>query len=438
MTYTFKLARRLARFRALLPVAVTVAFAGCDGTDRLAGIAEEPAHGSVAEPLATPVAPSFSSVFRGGIPFGVAQLPKALYGSIYNGSLANFYPEYVLSYLEAARHSGTRVILSFSGSETKYRNGDLSFSMSKWKQRVDRFRGIDFSSYIEDGTLVGHYLIDEPHDPANWGGRTIAPATLEEMAKYSKQIWPTLPTIVRSWPAYLKGFDYKYLDAAWAQYSERKGPASGFITENVRDAKAAGLALIVGLNLLDGGTRTSGLPGPTSGKYSMSASQLESWGTALLSDPYPCAFISWKFDAKYMGRSDIQSAVTRLSQQASVHAGSSCAVRSGAASPPGATEPTDTAPPIEPPPVTLPSVTPAIALKVTGRIERGVQYMTLTWSGAKGSSVDVYRDGAMKTNTRNDGRYVNSRRRRGAATYAYKVCETRRSTCSKVVRVTVK
>lgn len=266
---------------------------------------------------------SLASAFRGGIPFGTFHLPKALYGKGFNGTLGNISPSYLRAYLEAARKTGTKVMVTFSGNERHFKNSNRSFSLTKWKQRVNRYRSINLSSYIKDGTLMGHYLIDEPHDPANWGGRTVPRSSLDEMAKYSKQLWPGLPTIVRSWPKFLKGYNYRYLDAAWAQYSARFGSVSTFMKNNVRDSKASGLALVIGMNQLAGGN-SSGLRGYYSGRYAMSASQLRSWGSAMLADSYPCAFLSWAYNSKYLSRSDIKSAKTYLAGKARSKSSKSC------------------------------------------------------------------------------------------------------------------
>jgi hypothetical protein len=208
------------------------------------------------------------------------------------------------------------VLLSVVGSERRIRGSDGHFSLAVWKQRVDRFRGIDLSPYIEDGTIIGHYIMDEPHDPSNWGGKLVSRAEVDEMAKYSKGLWPTLPTIIRGWPDYLKGYEYQYLDAAWAQYSDRFGDLSTFINDNVRDAKAAGLGLVVGLNLLGGGNRNGGLKGYSGERYAMTAAQVRSWGSALLAEPYACAFISWEYNDRYYERADIKSALEELNQNA--------------------------------------------------------------------------------------------------------------------------
>lgn len=423
MTHPFKLARRTARLRALSLVAFAFALGACNGTDELTDPTSN-------DPAAIE-APAFAATFNGGIPFGLFHLPSSLYGGSYSGTLVNnaAYVHALISDLEAARQAGVKVVLSMVGAENFYKNSNGTFSLSKWKARLDLYKNTDFSSYINDGTIIGNYMIDEPHDPENWAGTTISWATLDEMARYSKQYWPGMPTIVRSWPAYLKGYDYKYLDVAWAQYSERKGNVADFIKNNVSDSKASGLALIVGMNLLDGGNSSSGIRGYTGGKYAMSAAQIKSWGGTLLDDSYPCAFVSWKYDPSYLSRSDIKAALATLSEKARNRPTKSC--RTGAQSAPAEQ------PPVVQPPVVLPTTDPSsITLSVTKSAQNGKQYMRLTWSGTNGAYVDVYRDGGAAYPTANDGHYTNSLPSRGAVTYRYKICQRGTSVCSNEASVT--
>jgi len=77
--------------------------------------------------------------------------------------------------------------------------------------------------------------------------------------------------------------------------------------------------------------------------------------------------------------------------------------------------------------VTTPS---GIVLTVSGRTDATKQYMTLDWTGARGTKVDVYRNGPLLTKTPNDGHYVNSRNFQGPASYTYKICETGSTVCS--------
>jgi hypothetical protein len=185
--------------------------------------------------------------------------------------------------------------------------------MNKWKARVDRYKGVNISSYINDGTIIGHLLIDEPNDPANWNGRPVTPATLEEMAKFSKSLWPNLPTLVRVAPGYL-ATNHRYLDGAWAQYLWRRGDVKKYIAQSVSDAQKRGLSLVVGLNVIHGGN-------PQGTK--MTASEVETYGSALLSTSYPCAFLSWKYDAGYM--SSVGNALDKLRAQARNRPAKSCA-----------------------------------------------------------------------------------------------------------------
>jgi hypothetical protein len=376
MTHRFKLAWRAARLRAPFVALLALGFAACDSAEQLTDTtSEEPAAPSALEPAvdaggpsvgtltvadtlgatdpsdptggvpiydgdddgglveeeddgidaaasAAPVALASSSSFRGGMPFGLTQTPKEQYGK-FSGALSNPGPRNLLAYLAAARRTGTRVMLVFSGNERHFKNGK-SFSLEKWKARVNRYRGINFSSYIKDGTIIGHRLIDEPHDPSNWGGRAVSRVEVEAMAKYSKFLWPTMPTIARAWPAYLRGYNYRYLDAGWAQYLDRLGNVSTFLNNNVRDSKSAGLALVVGLNQLTGGARQGGIRGFIRDKYAMSGSQLKAWGSVLLSDQYACAFLNWMYHPRYMSRPDVKAALSYLAGKARGRSTKSC------------------------------------------------------------------------------------------------------------------
>ncbi len=71
-----------------------------------------------------------------------------------------------------------------------------------------------------------------------------------------------------------------------------------------------------------------------------------------------------------------------------------------------------------------------IVLTITGRVDATKHYMILDWTGAKGTTVDVYRNGPFLINTANDGHYGNSRTFQGPATYVYKVCQVGTSVCS--------
>ena len=64
---------------------------------------------------------------------------------------------------------------------------------------------------------------------------------------------------------------------------------------------------------------------------------------------------------------------------------------------------------------------------------KGKNQVTLTWSGASTSTVDIYRNGSFRTNTNNDGSYGESFKRSG--TYTYQVCDQGTNNCSAEVTV---
>ena len=296
-------ASRMALVRTLLIIAASVlGVTSCDNRDPIT---------APDVPASAGTAPSLAVAYSGGMPFGLFVLPTAQLGSDYNGTTINarlwLRANSMLAELAAIKQRGGKVIINLAGGHRNYLDEQGHFSLTKWKQRVDAYRLIPFTSYITDGTILGHYLIDEPNDAFNWGGVPVPPATVEEMAKYSKQLWPDMVTVARVESTYLAQWSgsYRYLDAAWAQYVTRKGDPGDFIKRNVADAKAKGLALITGLNILMGDFRKP-----------MSASLIKSAGSKLLSSWYPCAFISWKYDAEYLATPGVKDALKYLRTKA--------------------------------------------------------------------------------------------------------------------------
>jgi hypothetical protein len=314
MTHTFEFARRAARLRALFLVALATVLGACNATDNLTSASDDP---TLVDPASTtsPTASFATMAYRGGIPMGLFALPTSQFGGRFNGAMRNIWPGYLQRELAAIRARGGKVVLMLAGNERYYKDAQGHFDFNKWKARINRFKGIDFSSYVRDGTVIGHYLIDEPYDPFNWHGRPVPGSTLEAMAKYSKQIWPQMATIVRAEPYLIKWSGrYQYLDAAWAQYLYVKGDAHSYIQRNVSEAQKMGLALIVGLNLRDGGRMR---------KTAMRPTDVVTWGTALLSSSYPCAFISWYYNPKFL-TSSMMSAMGVLSGRAQGRSMKSC------------------------------------------------------------------------------------------------------------------
>ena len=290
-------------------------FGACNATDKLTNPSDAPV--DTPDPIGpTADAPSLASSFRGGIPMGIFALPTSMFGADYNGAMRNIWPSELVKELSAIRARGGRVVLMMAGNERHYKDRAHHFSITMWKSRVSRFKGINFSQFINDGTVIGHYLIDEPNDPHNWGGKPVPGSVVEQMAQFSKQLWPNMATVVRAEPGYLAktGGHYRYLDAAWAQYVTRKGTPSEYIRRNVADAQRVGLALVTGLNISKGG--------PGGGR--MSPTLIKIAGATLLNSSYPCAFISWQWDSRYMSSGTVRDAMRLLRARAQSRSSKSC------------------------------------------------------------------------------------------------------------------
>lgn len=250
-----------------------------------------------------------------GMAFGPAQQPASRWGPEFNSTVYTARPDSILRDLEVARRANLRLFVSFTGNEQHNRD-ENGFSLTKWKQRVDRFRNLDLSSYLADGTIIGHFVMDEPGDPRNWGGHVVALADIEEMARYSKEIWPTMPTIIRAWPAFLEGHEYPDLDAVRVQYHARFGDLDEFIRDNVRRARGLDLLLVGGLNVLNGGGKESGMPMRSERRYPMSPAQLRAWGGRYLTEPDLCAFVLWEYEDGYFSIPEVKAVLAELSRQA--------------------------------------------------------------------------------------------------------------------------
>jgi hypothetical protein len=308
MTHTSNAAGRTSIARAQLLAFLLFASTSCDGTDRLASTTSDDASAATV---------TFASTGFSGIPFGATALPVSQYGSTYTGGLMNpEKPESLLSRLAGVRSAKGRVALTFAGSPLQFTNADGTFNFDLWKARLDRYRVIDFGSYLSDGTVIGQYLIDQPNCSTCWGGQSIPQDMVEAMAQYSKSIWPSMTTIARAEAVWLAEYTapYVYLDAGWAQYVVRKGDVNTFLVDNVAAAQSEGLGLIVGLNVLKGNADQS----------SFTASQIKSFGSVLLGSSYACAFLSWQYDPTYFAQTDIKSAMELLSKKAKRHAPTSC------------------------------------------------------------------------------------------------------------------
>lgn len=85
--------------------------------------------------------------------------------------------------------------------------------------------------------------------------------------------------------------------------------------------------------------------------------------------------------------------------------------------------------------VTVSDGTVNITLSANGYKVRGAKRADLSWSGASGSNINIYRDGVLIATTANDGSYTDNIGKVKTKTFVYQVCETDGSACSNEVTV---
>ncbi len=267
--------------------------------------------------------------------------PDDSWGTEFTGGFLTMTPSRIIGELEMVRAAGGSVAINLVGKKETHQNPDETINLDMWKAAIDEYAGIDLSSYVADGTILAHYMTDEPKSRGSWGEEIIHNEVLDEMARYSKSLWPTMPTTLRVSPSKLArhagGYDvplpdwqWQYLDIGWAQYSARFGSVADYTAVEIAEANRQGLGLIFGLNVIDGGDGSSGVPGVRSGKWSMSAQELRDYAGTLVGSDGACAFLMWRYDWNdyvYFERPDIHAAISELAALAASRDAPRCRLR---------------------------------------------------------------------------------------------------------------
>lgn len=205
-------------------------------------------------------------------------------------------PNYTVTELLPVVHdAGMKITLRMSGSNDHVTT-DGNFDLEKWKAYIANWENSGVQEYIDNGTLVGHMLLDDIH---NFTGRDPDANDLEDMAQFSKEILPGLMTYVRDQATTMpipETGQYEYVDAIVNQYSVRKGPVDEYTAEEVAAAHELGVGIINGLNIANGGDGSSGQVGWSSGKYAMSADEILAYGEVLMNVPDLLMFLMWEYD----------------------------------------------------------------------------------------------------------------------------------------------
>jgi hypothetical protein len=211
------------------------------------------------------------------------------------------------------------------------------FDMGKWKRRMDTFNRRDIKAAVaqgvRDGTIIMNNIMDEPN-VKSWGG-VMTKARLDEMARYVKRLFPTLPVgvaVIHTWRPQER---YRVVDAIITQYSWYMGSITNYRNEAIKVARQNGTSVAFALNILNGGVQswsTRRCPlGVTGGRGTMGSNhpacrmtpnQVRDWSKAL--GPAGCAMIMWRYDNAFMAKSANQKAMKEAGSALTKASGRSC------------------------------------------------------------------------------------------------------------------
>jgi hypothetical protein len=320
---------RRYRFRALALLAVLV---GACSTDNLTssnspestdGLASDPvaADSLAADSVAPLTAPQILAEIYLYSSRGQAYGPAELWATAttlktslpFTGSTNFTSPSSIVTQINAARYKRQRLILNMTGgSHSRYKTNG-KFDLAKWKAVQNQFNTSTIryavAKGVADGTIIMNSVMDEP-SIKDWGGVMTKPL-LDKMARYVKNIFPTLPAGValrHDWRTYEK---FYVMDAYITLYRWNKGPILSFRDAVLYQARSQNMKVMFALNLIDGGQLNYSswyCPQPlTGGKGSyyptcrMSATNVLSWGKTL--GPAGCGLMMWRFDDAFMSKS---------------------------------------------------------------------------------------------------------------------------------------
>jgi concanavalin A-like lectin/glucanase superfamily protein len=229
-------------------------------------------------------------------------------GHMTTGSVAGVY-----SRLQAAKAAGARITLRVTGGNGQFAESATprTFVLTKWKNafrdNVGAMPRDTLTKYLADGTLIGHYAIDEPFTDFD----NMTPAFLEQMCQYQKEsfpAWSAVPCMVRSLNTRLNeessGVPYQWVDAGWATIANHTIAPYGddvqaFYQANLEQGSQVGLGTMYSFNLLNGGDLISGCARPSDpAKCAMTAAEVRTMADAIanLGNDQGCGVIGWMLD----------------------------------------------------------------------------------------------------------------------------------------------
>jgi hypothetical protein len=261
--------------------------------------------GALADTSVVTVRSALGSGTPTGIPFGPFGLWTSITGTPsvgvapFTASIDYTDANLIVPRITAARAAKRKLLLMMTDNGHAPYITAGQFDLVKWKAAMDIYKTAEIKAAVEagvaDGTVLGNSLLDEPNH-TDWGG-VITKATLDEMAAYSKSIFPTMPAGVVA-PYWWRATErYKVVDFIVAQTWKTTLTPAAFRDAAVAAANQNGVAVALSLNLF-GGPPVPGCALTQWGTCPMTAAEIRDWGQVV--GVAGCALLMWKYDATFM------------------------------------------------------------------------------------------------------------------------------------------
>ncbi len=107
--------------------------------------------------------------------------------------------------IQRAGSTGSKALVAITGSESNYTDPDGCFNLETWKNFFDTYGASvlpTIQTYVNNGTILGLYATDEPHD---WGNMSCGPTgeDIDEMCAHAKSRVTGLKCGVNTPPSWL-------------------------------------------------------------------------------------------------------------------------------------------------------------------------------------------------------------------------------------------
>ncbi|HCM38036.1 TPA: hypothetical protein DIS61_05275 [Patescibacteria group bacterium] len=272
----------------------------------------------VASPSSFPspsIEPSPTPTTDAALPLGPFNPPQVEYGYPFTGGFLDLKISTALATLASAKASNMHVFVHFTGGRSNFQTSTGAFDLTKWKAQLDNWKSLvpQIQAYVDDGTITGHMMLDEPQDPNNWDGNTVPCSDILGAADYSHSaaFWPNMPAGAGTHATWIADQSCDWLsskfDFTLTPYTYARGQTyQDFLSANLDAASRGGFTFYASLNVLDGGT-TKGVE--------MTQQQIQDAGGYFLCNGAN-GLTMWKWDSVFFGRTDIQAAMDYLNARA--------------------------------------------------------------------------------------------------------------------------